>query len=181
MDGGPLITVQVTGPSGCGKSTLARRLAVLGHRTVSADGAPGLCRWVDDHGVPVERPGHPSVDWLAAHRWAWDPGRLDMLIDEARVSGATTFYVCGRADNDDQLSDRFELVVLLDIDEATMIRRVAQAARGNDFGRCGDSLQALISGFTATRARYLGRGAVIVDATADLDTVAASLLQAARW
>ncbi len=178
MDGDPLRTVQVTGPSGCGKSTVARRLAVLGHQTVSADGAPGLCRWIDDHGVPVERPHQPSVDWLAAHRWAWDPARLDALIDEARVRGATTLYVCGRADNDDQLSDRFDLIVLLDIDEATMIRRVTQAARGNDFGRCGDSLQALICGFASTRARYLGRGAVIVDATVDLDTVAASVLQA---
>lgn len=55
-------------------------------------------------------------------------------------------------------------MVLLDIDEATMIRRVTQGARGSDFGRCGDSLQGLISGFISTRARYLGRGALIVDA-----------------
>jgi hypothetical protein len=43
----------------------------------------------------------------------------------------------------------------------------------------GDSLVALTSGFASNRARYLRRSAIVVDATADLDAVAAQVLHAA--
>jgi hypothetical protein len=69
--------------------------------------------------------------------------------------------------------------VLLDIDEPTMVARVMDPARGNDFGRIGDSLEALVAELPAVRERYLRRGAVVVDATLPLSTVAASVLAAA--
>src|SRR5690606_11245498 len=64
--------IWVTGVSGAGKSAVSRRLAALGYDAVSTDSAPGLCRWVDDGGRPVERPDGPDLAWLATHHWAWD-------------------------------------------------------------------------------------------------------------
>ena len=167
--------VHVTGTSGAGKSEMSRRLRALGYRTISTDGTDGLCGWVDVAGTPVWRPAHPSGEWLRVHRWVWDLDRLDEVLS-AYPDGA--LFVCGNAANDDDAADRFDVVVLLDIDEATMIARVLDPARGNDFGRRGEELAWLVEERQVTRERYLRRGAVAVDATAPLDDVAAAVVRA---
>jgi hypothetical protein len=193
--------VQVTGISGAGKSALSRLLRTRGHHAVSTDGTEGLCRWVDPDGATVQRPAEPSASWLAAHRWVWDIDRFDALIAAAsrdaafretafreaasreaasreaasrNRDGDGTLYVCGNAANDDAVS--FDAIVLLDIDEATMVSRLLDPLRGNDFGRCGDSLAFLVEQLPLARSRYLDRGAVLVDATAPLSTVADQVL-----
>jgi hypothetical protein len=143
-----------------------RRLRTLGHQAVSTDSTDGLCRWVDAAGTPVSRPESPSLAWLDSHWWSWDLARFDELL---RSWSGATVYVCGGAANDDRV--RFDAIVLLDIDEPTMVSRVLDPARSNDFGRCGDSLASLIAGLPRLRSRYLDRGAVAVDATAPLSTV----------
>lgn len=171
--------IHVAGSSGAGKSAISRRLRQLGHPAISTDGADGLCRWIDDAGADAVRPDEPTARWLATHYWIWDSARLDEIIDEFRsTSVAETLYMCGTADNDGDLADRFDEVVLLDIDAATMVARVLDPSRGNDFGRCGDSLSSLVSRLPSVRPRYLRRGAIIVDATTDLDTVVTALLRA---
>jgi hypothetical protein len=59
--------------------------------------------------------------WLDRHSWAWDPARLDELIRDAAPA---TLYVCGGADNQQELADRFAQVFLLEIDEPTMLARL---------------------------------------------------------
>ena len=170
--------VQVAGSSGAGKSALSRHLRDLGQHTVSTDGADGLCRWVDAAGALAERPDEPSVSRLGAHHWVWDLARYsDLLASFAPAVGAGKLFVCGSAANDDLVD--FDAIVLLDIDEPTMVARVLDPARGNDFGRIGDSLEALVAELPSVRERYLRRGAVVVDATRPLSTVAASVLAAA--
>jgi hypothetical protein len=165
----------VAGTSGAGKSAVYRQLRTLGHHAVSTDSTDGLCRWVDAAGTPVSRPASPSLQWLAVHRWAWDLSRFDALLRGLEPDvGDATLYLCGSAANDDQVE--FDAIVLLDIDEPTMVSRVLDPARANDFGRCGDSLADLIAGLPAVRARYLDRGALAVDATAELSTVVSSVL-----
>ena len=167
--------MQVAGSSGAGKSALSRRLRDLGQHAVSTDGTDGLCRWVDSADRLAERPPSPSAQWLAAHRWVWDLSRYDALLTGlAPAVGDGTLYVCGSAANDDLVA--FDSIVLLDIDESTMVARVLDPARGNDFGRVGDSLAGLVADLPAVRERYLRRGAVVVDATQPLSTVAESVL-----
>jgi hypothetical protein len=169
----------VAGTSGAGKSAVFRQLRTLGHHAVSTDSVEGLCRWVDAAGAPVSRPVSPSLEWLAGHRWSWDLSRFDSMLRfmaETVGSRSETLYVCGSAANDDRVG--FDATVLLDIDEATMVSRVLDPARVNDFGRCGDSLASLVAGLPQVRARYLNRGAITVDATAPLSTVVASVLSA---
>jgi hypothetical protein len=165
----------VAGTSGAGKSAVYRHLRALGQHAVSTDSTDGLCRWVDAAGTPVTRPASPSLQWLAGHRWAWDLSRFDALLRSLETDVSVgTLYVCGSAANDDRVE--FDAIVLLDIDEATMVSRVLDPARGNDFGRCGDSLADLVAGLPRVRARYLDRGAIAVDGTAALSTVVSSVL-----
>jgi thymidylate kinase len=172
--------VHISGISGAGKSACSRRLAALGHAAISTDGAEGLCRWVRrTDGAPIaDRPDEPSADWLTAHDWAWNPARFARIVGDARRDGVDTLYLCGTAANDGDFA--YDRIVLLDIDEATMLRRLDDPARGNDFGRVGDSRALLLGWLSVARAKYLSRGAVVVDATAPLDDVVAQILRVSR-
>ena len=89
-------------------------------------------------GYPARR-GLAVIDadddpWLARRSWAWNPARLDELIGAAAPA---TLYVCGCADNELMLADRFTQVFLLEIDEPTMLGRLA--GRDKEWGRIGDT------------------------------------------
>jgi gluconate kinase len=172
----------VTGISGCGKSTVARRLRASGHHAVSTDADAALCGWTDRSGRPVLLPDEPTTAWLAEHDWNWDPARLDAIIGQtsaqAATDGATVIWLCGNAGNQDQLLDRFDAVFLLAIDEATMLCRLDDPTRGNDYGRHGDARAVLLATLPGLHEHWRSLGAVVIDATASLDTVVAALLAA---
>jgi hypothetical protein len=60
-------------------------------------------------------------------------GRLDELIAAA---GPAMLYLCGGADNQLELADRFTRVFLLEIDEPTMLARL-ETRQDNERGRAG--------------------------------------------
>jgi hypothetical protein len=93
--------VQITGCSGAGKTTIAAVLARRGLAAIDADDDPLLARSVDAADNVAEEPDYA---WLAQHSWAWNPARLDELI---RAAAPATPYVCGGADNELELADRF--------------------------------------------------------------------------
>jgi len=131
--------VQITGCSGAGKTIIAAVLARRGLAAIDADDDPLLARSVDAAGNVVEEPEEPDFAWLSQHSWAWNPARLDELI---RAAAPATLYVCGGADNELELADRFTQVFLLEIDEPTMLARI-DARQDNDWGRIGDTREYL--------------------------------------
>jgi shikimate kinase len=153
--------VQITGCSGAGKTTIAAMLARRGLTSIDADNDPLLARTVDCSGaVVVAEPEDPDFAWLARHSWAWNPARLDELI---RAAAPATLYVCGGADNELQLADRFTHVFLLEIDEPTMLARIA-ARQDNDWGRIGDTREYLRRKLPELQARLRAFGAIPIDA-----------------
>src|SRR5690242_1265552 len=58
------------------------------------------------------------------HAWRWNPARLDELIAEADQLGVASRWLCGQAANALDLADRFDAILLLDIDQATMAGRM---------------------------------------------------------
>ncbi len=125
--------VQITGCSGAGKTTIAAVLARRGLAAIDADDDPLLARSVDAAGNVAEEPEEPDFAWLSRHSWAWNPARLDELIQAAAPA---TLYVCGGADNELELAGRFTQVFLLEIDEPTMLART-DARQDNDWGVSG--------------------------------------------
>jgi adenylate kinase family enzyme len=164
--------VQITGCSGAGKTALAAVLADRGLAAIDADDDPLLARSVDAAGHVAEDPEEPDFAWLAQHTWAWNPARLDELI---RTAAPATLYVCGGADNELELADRFTQVFLLEIDEPTMLARIA-ARQDNDWGRIGDTREYLRRKRPELQDRLRASGAIPIDARQPLDQVAAAIL-----
>jgi adenylate kinase family enzyme len=167
--------VQITGCSGAGKTTIAAVLVRRGLVAIDADDDPLLARSVDAAGNVVEEPEEPEEPdfaWLSQHSWAWNPARLDELI---RAAAPVTLYVCGGADNELELADRFTQVFLLEIDEPTMLARV-DARQDNDWGRIGDTREYLRRRLPELQDRLRAFGAIPIDARQPLDQVVDAVL-----
>jgi gluconate kinase len=166
--------VQIAGCSGAGKSTIAAVLARRGLVSVDADDDPLLARFVDPAGAVVtEEPAAPDLAWLARHSWAWDAARLDELI---RAAAPATLYVCGGADNQQELAGRFTRVFLLEIDEPTMLARLDERRDYHDWGRIGDTREYLRRKLPALQDRLRASGAIAIDARQPLDRVVDAIL-----
>jgi adenylate kinase family enzyme len=167
--------VQIAGCSGAGKTTIAAVLARRGLVAIDADDDPLLARSVDAAGTVVEEadePDEPDCGWLSRHSWAWNPGRLDELIQAAAPA---TLYVCGGADNALEMADRFTHVFLLEIDEPTMLARV-DARQNNDWGRIGDTREYLRRKLPELQDRLRASGAIPIDARQPVDQIADAIL-----
>jgi adenylate kinase family enzyme len=167
--------VQIAGCSAAGKSTVAAELGRRGLVSIDADGDPWLARFVDQAGAVVaEEPAEPDLAWLGRHSWAWDPARLDELIQAA---APTTLYVCGGADNQHEVTDRFTQVFLLEIDEPTMLARLDARRDNHDWGRIGDTREYLRRKLPVLQERLRASGAIPVDARQPLDQVVDTILK----
>ena len=170
--------VQITGCSGAGKTTIAAVLARRGLAAIDADDDPLLARTVDAAGNAVEaEPEEPDFAWLSQHSWAWNPARLDELI---RAAAPVTLYVCGGADNELGLADRFTRVFLLEIDEPTMLARLDARRDYHDWGRIGDTREYLRRKLPELQGRLRASGAIPIDARQPPDQVADAILSRTR-
>jgi adenylate kinase family enzyme len=169
----PVSAVQITGCSAAGKTTIAEALASRGLTSIDADDDPLLARSVDAAGNVVEEPAAPDLAWLSRHLWAWDPVRLDELIATAAPA---TLYVCGGADNELELADRFTHVFLLEIDEPTMLARLDARRDYHDWGRIGDTREYLRRKLPELQHRLRASGAIPIDARQPLDQVVDAIL-----
>jgi adenylate kinase family enzyme len=167
--------VQITGCSGAGKTTIAAMLARRGLTVIDTDDDPLLARSVDAAGNVAEEPEEPDFAWLSRHSWSWNPARLDQLI---RAAAPATVYVCGGADNELDLADRFTHVFLLEIDEPTMLARI-DARQNNDWGRIGDTREYLRRKLPELQERLRAFGAIPIDARQPPGQVVESILSCA--
>jgi shikimate kinase len=166
--------VIITGMSAAGKSTIAAELARRGLTVIDSDSAAELCRFVDATGnVVVDEPEAPDLAWLAEHGWNWDPIRLDELI---RAAGPAPIYVCGGADNQLELADRFSHFILLEIDERTMLARLDDPDRDNEWGRVGETREYLRRRLPRYQEDLRAFGAIPIDATQSIAQVADDIL-----
>jgi adenylate kinase family enzyme len=166
--------VQIAGCSGAGKSTVAAVLARRGLVSLDADDDPLLARFVDPAGAVVtEAPTAPDLAWLARHGWAWDPARLDELI---RAAGPATLYVCGGADNQEEVAGRFAQLFLLEIDEPTMLARLDARRDYHDWGHVGDTREYLRRKLPVLQHRLRASGAIPIDARQPPDQVVDAIL-----
>ncbi|HVX43882.1 MAG TPA: hypothetical protein VHC49_08340 [Mycobacteriales bacterium] len=141
----------------------------------SVDSDFGFARWEDAAGEPVDFPSRPSVEWLQRHQWQWQGGKLDELLHASRNR---SLAVCGAAYNMADHLGKFDLLILLRIDESTMIRRLTDPSRNNDWGKVGATLD--WSRELRRRQEAALTGAEPVDARQPLGSVVDDVLRIIR-
>ncbi|GAB3940264.1 hypothetical protein GCM10029976_057660 [Kribbella albertanoniae] len=159
-----MASVLVVGGPGAGKSSVAEELRRRGLRSVDADFV--LARWERPDGSPVPFPAEaPSMEWIQRHRWHWVAERVDQVLAESPL------VVCGTAANMGDYLARFDLLILLQVDELTMTRRLSDPRRTNDFGKSKATLQWSLDWRPQLEAEMLAAGAHPVDARQPLAAV----------
>jgi thymidylate kinase len=99
--------------------------------------------------------------------------RLDELIATA---GPATLYICGGADDELEIADRFTHVFLLEIDEPTMLARLDERREYHEWGHIGDTREYLCRKLPELQDRLRASGAICIDARRPLDQVVDAIL-----
>jgi uridine kinase len=166
--------VLVTGICGAGKSSVCGALKSRGHCAIDADWE-GFSHWV--HRVTGEVQVDPSYPvpqgWLDDFAWRIDAGRVESLAAASR-SGVT--FLCGSAENEDEIRRHVDAVVCLLIDDATLRDRLATRTT-NQFGKHPEELAAALRWNRSETRRYRDLGASLVDATQSLADVVRDVLR----
>ena len=162
----------IEGLSGAGKTTVADERARRGHHVVHGDrelayeGDPETGEPWDER---IPEGVTDPLPWRYG-RWIWDVDKVRSLA--ADQSHAATFF-CGGSRNHHRFIDLFDGVFVLEVDLATVNRRVA--GRGDDEFGGTPAERALIARVNATR-EGLPKTAVSIDATAPITRVIDEIL-----
>lgn len=63
--------------------------------------------------------------------WSWDKSYLQEMLEK---TGSQCAYFCGSSTNQEECSDLFDKVFLLEVDDDLLIKRLKQPDREHDFG-----------------------------------------------
>ncbi|MFG1812245.1 AAA family ATPase [Kribbella sp. NPDC049174] len=168
-----MAAILLAGAPGAGKSTISEQLRDRQLRSIDLDF--GYARHEDENGSAVTYPDSPSLAWLNKHRWNWDPDRLTSAL--ADCAGHTA-VLAGTAYNMFSQLDRFDLVILLHIDEATLETRLADPKRNNIFGRTADEVAWSLSWRRTVETELRQREAHVIDARQPVDQVVDDVIHA---
>jgi gluconate kinase len=158
----------IEGVSCAGKTTVCDELQRRGYHAIHGDRE--LAYWGDlTTGEPVDR----GAD---EHRaWIWDVDKVRALV--ADHNQAATFF-CGGSRNSDRFIGLFDAVFVLEIDLATLNRRLT-ARPANEWGGTAHAGEAFARFQHATK-EGLPKNAIIIDATAPLSSVVDTILEHAN-
>lgn len=174
---GRVTVVWVTGNSGTGKSTVCGELRARGHIAFDGD-EDGFCRWADrSNGEVVMDPPYPVPEgWLERYGWMIVRERVEALVEESR---SRTAFLCGSAENEEDVRELFDVTVCLVIDEDTLRHRLATRTT-NAFGQHPEELAAALEWNPRMRGIYEGLGATVIDASKPVNEVVDSVIDAVQ-
>jgi nucleoside-diphosphate-sugar epimerase len=172
--------IYVTGISGSGKSSVLEELRSRGLTAYGVD-EDRYGRWLDRaSGARVELPpGMQPADlheWYADHEWVLDIEKIAEL-KERSDRGNETVFLCGVAAGDAEAWNYFDVVCALVVDGATIRQRIE--LRPDAYGKRSVEMTQILMWNADYENRYRGFGAVIIDATQQLNAVTDAILIAA--
>lgn len=153
----------VEGLSGTGKTSVADELRRRGHDVVHGD------RELAYQGDPST--GEP-VDEASHDHHVWDVEKVRRLVSDRRAD--LTFF-CGGSRNSARFIDLFDGVFVLEVDLATLMRRLDERAEA-DWGQGGPTARALIEHLHVT-GEGVPREGIPIDAARPLELVVDRILE----
>ncbi len=158
----------IDGVSCAGKTTICNELQRRGYQVIHGDEA--LAYWGNlTTGAPVTGRADEQRAWI------WDVAKVSALV--ADQTHAATFF-CGGSRNADRFLALFDEVFVLQIDLATLNRRLA-ARPETEWGGTASEGEAFARFQQATKAG-LPKNAILIDATAPLASVVDTILEHAN-
>ena len=162
--------VWVAGNCGAGKTTICRALRERGQEAFDVDDHE-LTWWFDkETGEKVIKPsisdGRSPV-WHEQHIWKVDRGWVEEVAQQA---GERVIFMCGLADNYEELSDLADTTMYLVVRKKVLGRQLLTRETGN-FGKDPDEFDFILARHKALKRKYLEMGAIPIDVSRSLGEV----------
>lgn len=164
----------VTGISGSGKTSVARKLNELGYVAFDSKINKGIFHFADADGNEASDYKPSNQEWLHKYKWVLNKPMLDNLI--TKHASEEKVFLCGRG-NIRQYWDIAEKAFLLKIDSETMIQRLNNSSRDNDFAKDHATQQRLLDNLDFVQRSFTNAGAIVINAKQPLDVVVEEILE----
>ena len=152
----------VEGVSGSGKSTVCKELVKRGYAAIDGD------QELAYNGDPVT--GKPIAG--AQHEnHIWDVKKVNSLMDDKTED---IMLFCGGSRNFSEFIDRFDEVFVLDVDDHSIVERLANRDQPDGWGKKPEEVD-LVLKLNKTK-EDIPRDAIVIDATKSLELVVDEIL-----
>lgn len=173
--------ILITGVSGSGKSEVLKELKLRGYDAhgTDEDDIAGFCyRDTRERArdLPTREEQTHNEEWYQRYGWFIDRAGVEEL---AKNTADHLAFLCGTAENQDEVLDLFTGVIALDIDEDTIKHRIASRT-DNNFGKEPYEMQSIMEWQRRETQKYKEMGFVVLDSTRAVGDVVDSVLKNAK-
>ena len=164
----------ITGISGSGKTSVARRLNELGYTAFDSKINKGIFHFADSEGNEAVDYRPNDQEWLSKYKWVLNVPVLNSLLKEHESEEKV--FLCGRG-NIRQHWSMAEKVFLLKVDSETIVQRLNNPSRDNDFAKDQSTQQKLLDDLDFVQKSLTNAGAIVIDAKQPLEQVVREILE----
>lgn len=167
--------IYITGPSGAGKSTVSVNLSKLGYKTYDTDNN-NIRYWLDK---ATGEPLSPYKIGAEENTILLNDNNLGIplkWLNKVKQEGADSItFICGTSPIDHTETGIYDKIILLIIDEKTLIYRLKNRVN-NNYGKKPEQLEKAVKWHKETINRYRKLGAYEIDATQPLHTIVTKIV-----
>lgn len=170
--------IYVTGVETAGKSTVCKELQKRGYEAHDIDGEiahyyhKASSKKSERIPLAIKR----TEEWYDQHAYTMDRARVEELKLKSKTK---PIFLCGTTRNDDVVLDLFDLVIYLQLDDATLKQRL-DIRSPNEFGNASHERAKILGWQASSEEAYRRLGATIFDATQPVAKVVAQILKVAK-
>lgn len=166
----------VTGVSASGKSSITHELRRRGHIAFDTDD-DGLARWQNTetgyiHPKSSIKAADRTNEFINAHLWNVPRESIEKIKNE---HSKETIFICGVANNMEQIGDLFSGVFALVIDQKTLRHRL-ETRTNNDWGKQPHELKQTLEHHKTALVDFQKHSYKIIDATQPISKVVDDIL-----
>lgn len=167
----------ITGISGSGKTTIGRKLVELGEVAFDSKIQKGLFYFADKDGNHPHDYNPSDSEWSDKYKWVLNKPMFDDLLEKNK--SVTRVFLCGGADDIKKYWPLGYKVFLLKVDTDTIIQRLNNHSRDNDFGKDHKTQVRLIEKLERFQDKSVNEGAIVIDAKRSVSEIVKDIMDQA--
>ncbi len=138
------------------------------------DEVPGLCSWLSKTtGEQADYHSGIGREWIEQHDWVLDEEKIKSLL---RNSDKRTIFLCGIASNQKSLFPLFQKIILLTLDENTLIQRLSNRKGKDVYAREKSEQEELLSWKSDWEKEMIQHGAIAIDADKPTESIVEEII-----